>query len=507
MKLSKTLLPIGLFTLFMTANYASDTDCVDGNQTEQGNTTIIDDSICVTPPTLPYPDRPDCTEAVRYVQGNDNNCTDGTEAPDPGPYPPVPSTPCPAGKYTDQGTGTCTLNAPSTTEPLPANLTIDNAALQKVIVSTFDDTPYDPAIDIQGVIDADGLTINVPYTVTTASVTLPARRNSVTLNASVTQDGESGIIMTLAWAEQSNLPVGSGTFTATLTIDDSAGNGNDLYNAKKLDIEDDNEGLVAATLAYATNHTGDEGNVTLLIHPGILDRMFRIADNNGDTTTHEFIYFPVTNQITGKTWLANNLGANYANMNSTAFNPSKQATASDDYNAYGSNFQWGRQADGHALMNWTSGTSGSGTNGTTTTLSNEPTDAKFIKVGTSPYDWRIDSNSSLWENEAASNNICPTGYRVPTTEELVEEKNSWITQDITGALHSTLVLTLTGWRIYSSAAYWYGDYSGPWGKYWSQKATVDYYGNQVAYMFDIREGTTFSSEPRATGSAVRCIKE
>ena len=142
-----------------------------------------------------------------YLQGDINEAGSRTE--DPGWQDPYPSAiECPPGKAVAQGTGECTIDVPINIDPLPTDITIDNAALQKVIASTFDNTPYDPAIDIQGVIDAGGLTVSVPYTVVNAPVTLAAYSTSVTLKASVTQDDESGIVATFAWVEQSALAVG-----------------------------------------------------------------------------------------------------------------------------------------------------------------------------------------------------------------------------------------------------------------------------------------------------------
>jgi len=97
--------------LFSSTLYGSDLDCTDNNRTEQGKGIIID-GICVDPPTLPYPDRPDCGEDSKLVQGNDSNCTSGTQAPDPGPYPPYPPIECPPGKALAQGTLDCAVNIP-----------------------------------------------------------------------------------------------------------------------------------------------------------------------------------------------------------------------------------------------------------------------------------------------------------------------------------------------------------------------------------------------------------
>lgn len=347
MKLFKLFLLASTVILFSSTLYGSDTNCVDNNRTEQGTGNIITGD-CVIPPDLPYPDKPVCGGDPRLVQGT-TSCTEGTQAADPDPYPPVPSTPCPAGRYTNQGTGECTLNAPSTTEPLHKNMTIDSSRLEQTIVSTYDDTLYSPPIDIPGVINENGIKVSIPYTVT-VPLNLPARQYSVTIDSSVTQNNESGIVLTLAWSAQNLNSGGSNNFSAIITVDDTAGDNDGIFYAKQLDT-DEIDGLVAAIFPYAYDSVGSEGNLTLKIITVVPDRMFGIADNGSNTETHKFLYLPVTNPKTGKTWLSNNLGANYANMNSSEYNITKQATASNDYNAYGSLFQWGRKADGHELVN------------------------------------------------------------------------------------------------------------------------------------------------------------
>ena len=93
----------------------------------------------------------------------------------------------------------------------------------------------------------------------------------------------------------------------------------------------------------------------------------------------EVIYGIIISPVTGKKWLDRNLGALQA------------ATAYNDYKAYGDLFQWGRPADGHQLITWSSSTAGTAVNGTTTTLANSdnPGHSNFTKgdpFGTS--DWR-----------------------------------------------------------------------------------------------------------------------
>lgn len=389
--------------------------------------------------------------------------------------------------------------------PLPANITIDNAALQKAIGSIIDTAPW--AIDVQGVIDADGLKVTVPYTVVNAPVTLPAYARTFTLDSAHTEDSEAGIIATFSWTEQTDLPVGQGTFSAMITIDDSdAGIPDDTYNAKKLDIQDDIDGVVAATFRYATNKSGDEGNLTLTIYPGIPDRMFGTVDNNRDANTHMLLYLPVTNTTTGKTWLSNNLGANYANINDSAFDIAQQAIASNDHNAYGSLFQWGRKADGHELIVWTDGSTGTSTNATTATNSDEPMDALFITELNDPYDWRNTQDNTLWANEASTNNVCPVGYRLPTGYiggELDLERLSWINNDASGALSGNLSLPMPGTRNLSGTIY----QEGIEGYYWGSTVTGTNFEYSKYLGFSGSNTSISGIAGRVNGFTVRCIKD
>ncbi len=83
--------------------------------------------------------------------------------------------------------------------------------------------------------------------------------------------------------------------------------------------------------------------------------MTGIPDREFGDGAHDFLYLPVVAED-GNTWLNNNLGADYSNVNHASFNPTQQATAFDDHLAYGSLYQWGRFSDGHELITWTSAT-------------------------------------------------------------------------------------------------------------------------------------------------------
>jgi hypothetical protein len=257
---------------------------------------------------------------------------------------------------------------------------------------------------VQGEVDNRSNLVNVRlhYTVTGSLTTLPAYSNRFTIAAANTQDNATGIVATFGWEEQQNLAVGSGTFNATITTDRT-------YNAKKLKIKD--AGIKVATFTYPKDDSFLLGTATLKVIPGILDREFGKADNNKDTDMHSFLYLPVTNPATGRTWLNNNLGAEYAKYSSDNFKPAQQAKSSTDYLAYGSLFQWGRKADGHELIDWASdGQTGTGKHKATFTKSNKPDDASFIIEKTSPYDWRVYLDDTLWENASGVNSVCPVGY-------------------------------------------------------------------------------------------------
>ncbi len=393
---------------------------------------------------------------------------------------------------------------------LPANITIDNPSLEANVVSIHDQTPYGSAIDIQGIIDSGSnpLILSIPYTVSNEATTLPAYSKTYTIATADTEDGVADIVATFSWSEQLSLAVGSGTFNATITT-------NVTYNAKKLDIEDDEAGKVVATFNYPTDSTGSTGTATLKVLPGILDRNFNVQTNN--KYEHRFVYTPVTNPITGRTWLSNNLGAEYANINSSAFNPTRQATAINDYKAYGSLFQWGRKADGHELINWTSGAAGAGKYGTTSTkpgrygqISTEadnPSDSLFITTPSA--DWRVNRDNTLWASESSANNVCPTGYRLPlnpneakdANNELYQESKTWSSQDRTGALSSGLKLTAAGFRKYNDGIVYY---EGINGDYWTGSVHRD---DAHGMAFNSNMVNTNSYYYRARGFSVRCIKD
>jgi uncharacterized protein (TIGR02145 family) len=187
----------------------------------------------------------------------------------------------------------------------------------------------------------------------------------------------------------------------------------------------------------------------------------------------------VTNPTTGKIWMDRNLGASQA------------ATSSTDANSYGDLYQWGRRSDGHQCR----------TSATTTSLSssNQPSNGNFILATTWPYDWRSTQNANLWQGVNGMNNPCPSGYRLPTETEFNAEYLSWASNNSLGAFTSPLKLPKVGYRYNFDGSI---DITGTYGLYWSSQTSGT---TSRSFYFD-NSNVTVTSDNRANGFAVRCIK-
>jgi uncharacterized protein (TIGR02145 family) len=188
----------------------------------------------------------------------------------------------------------------------------------------------------------------------------------------------------------------------------------------------------------------------------------------------------VTNPATGKTWMDRNLGASQA------------ATSSTDAQAYGDLYQWGRFADGHQCRN----------SGTTSVLSSSdtPGHGNFIVAPNLPGDWRSPQNNNLWQGAGGTNNPCPTGYRLPTEAELNAERQSWSSNNASGAFNSPLKLPVAGLRGLGNGSLFY---VGSDGYYYSSSVN----GTLAWGLGFDYSAANVSFDGRAIGFSVRCIKD
>ncbi|PLX25282.1 MAG: hypothetical protein C0599_00935 [Salinivirgaceae bacterium] len=188
----------------------------------------------------------------------------------------------------------------------------------------------------------------------------------------------------------------------------------------------------------------------------------------------------VENPVTGKIWMEKNLGA------------AQVATSSNDSDAYGDLYQWGRGTDGHE----------SRTSATTTTVSttDDPGHGDFILHSIYPGGWRDVINDDYWQGVDGINNPCPDGYRVPTEAEWIAEYQSWSSADSYGAFGSPLKLTKGGYRHYDDGIL---EYVGATGFYW----TSNVIGSGARFLRFAYNHVGIYSYNRANGMSVRCIKD
>lgn len=179
----------------------------------------------------------------------------------------------------------------------------------------------------------------------------------------------------------------------------------------------------------------------------------------------------------GKCWLDRNLGA------------TRVATSSTDASSYGDLFQWGRGADGHQLRN-------SLEVGVQST-NDVPGNGKFI---TGFADWRNPSNQNLWQGINGVNNPCPSGFRLPTYQELDAERGSWSSQNSSGAIASQLNLPMAGRRVANDGSL---ASVGSAGYYWASTST----GTIPYRLFFTGTNAEMNSNGGGVGNCVRCIRD
>lgn len=132
---------------------------------------------------------------------------------------------------------------------------------------------------------------------------------------------------------------------------------------------------------------------------------------------HRFLYKVITGPGS-KEWLQTNLGAHYNQVGHASFDPEMAATNVNDYLAFGSLFQGGRNSDGHELLNWTSATTANGlsTTATPAPAPNVTTNTGLFYTSTSSTAQTGNYYGSLTvlngRNAVGPGMPCPTGFAV-----------------------------------------------------------------------------------------------
>ncbi|MDY3319209.1 FISUMP domain-containing protein [Riemerella anatipestifer] len=397
-----------------------------------------------------------------------------------------------ADQQTQVGAGSATITSPKT---------------EYVFSLTYNGTA--PATEIQGKINngSNKLVVKIPYTNGRGSY------NAVASVPVTTASGQGGDINTLTL----NIPEGNFGVTGYLEATITVGGGDQEYLVKMLPPGQE---YTIATIPYTLE--GNTYQVILKGTGGIPDRClgkttFNCVGYGANVKEHEFIYVPIEGPDS-KTWLNNNLGAEYARVGSLDFNPTKQATSKTDYMAYGSLFQWQRKPDGHELMNWTSSTSGTpqytGSGSLSSSWENAGTNRFIPNKWSSDYSWVTPSvnqqtlSHQLWR-ASGSNNPCPVGYHVPTQAELQALHNAIVGYNAgTSWTSSTAMWNETELRLPASGVRWddgsFG-YRGSNGGIWSSEALNN--SNSWYLWFRSSNSSAGYNGIRALGFSVRCIKD
>jgi hypothetical protein len=181
-------------------------------------------------------------------------------------------------------------------------------------------------------------------------------------------------------------------------------------------------------------------------------------------------YGIVKSPYTGRIWLDRNLGAK------------RVCQSFDDKQCYGDYYQWGRAADGHEKAR----------------------SSNFTTVRLSSDDWKESDSSgsqrhAYWSRTDGSG-ICPTGFRVPTVDELEAETLDHAVKNRNDAFNNFLKLPSAGNRNFRTGSMYDQEEDG---SIWFSSHT----GKLTRYLGFDSEDAGIYGDGRAYGFSVRCLKE
>jgi uncharacterized protein (TIGR02145 family) len=182
---------------------------------------------------------------------------------------------------------------------------------------------------------------------------------------------------------------------------------------------------------------------------------------------------------TGRIWMDRNLGASQV-----------MTTLFGDYLSYGDFYQWGRLTDGHQLL---------------TSINSAPYTYSLVDIPNNELflitsdNWRKPKNDNLWQGVNSINNVCPAGFRIPTSNEWEQEIATWISKNNQGSFASPLKLPGAGERFIEIT----GD---GLGTYWSS-TTIGDFAYVLSFAYSNGGSAYIYKDNRAYGHSVRCIKD
>lgn len=276
--------------------------------------------------------------------------------------------------------------------------------------STNDFTPVgkvgkDNEINVRGRIPAKGISLNIPVDVDDigSEVILPAYKAYAKTDAEAWVDRRPRILE-LSWKKQTLQPNTRGYISARLKVYKET----KVSYITQLDLVkglgDYYNGVPLAFFKMPKTGNKTTGYFVRVIS-GIPDKKFGVKTNLNSHSSyrHQFLYKPIVARDGKSIWLSNNLGADYTKLGSSSFDPNKQAGGDStdpdvikkDHKAYGSLFQWGREADGHELIDW----------------ERQVREYKYIPLENAS---SLKGYKSYRTGPHSTDNVCPDRFVVPT---------------------------------------------------------------------------------------------